>query len=156
MRGGPRLQDHRGVALAVAIFALATMAALVAGSFLAGRLEHQSGRNTLFAGQTAEAAEAGLAEALGAMTSSTLAELPVGGVLQLDSMGFAAGFRLERRVSRLTSTLFLLRSLAARQDAGGADLAVRTVGLLLVLLPGSAGGLPTVAPLSQRSWVQLY
>jgi hypothetical protein len=152
-----RLEDQRGVALAVVIFALVIMAALVAGSFFAGRLEHQSGRNTLYAAQAAEAAEAGLVEALGAISSSTLVALPPGGVpLNLDPMSFAAGFRVERQVSRLTSTLFLVRSLAARQDAGGGDLAVRAVGLLLRTAPDSLGGPPTVAPLGQRGWVQLH
>jgi hypothetical protein len=151
------LKDQRGIALAVAIFALVIMAALVAGSFFAGRLEQQSGRNTVFAGQAAEAAEAGLVEALGAISSSTLVALPVDGApLNLGAMSFAAGFRVERQVSRLTSTLFLLRSFAARQDASGAELAVRAVGLLLRLVPDPLGGPPTVAPLAQRGWVQLH
>src|SRR5687767_15728124 len=103
MIGARRLRDRRGIALAVAIFALVIMAALVAGSFFAGRLEQQSGRNTLFVGQAAEAAEAGLVEALGSLSSSTLVALPVGGVpLNLHAMSFAAGFRVERQVSRLT------------------------------------------------------
>jgi hypothetical protein len=157
MIGALRLNDRRGIALAVAIFALVLMASLVAGSFFAGRLEQQSGRNILFAGQTAEAAEAGLVEALGAMPASTLVALPVGGApLDLGAMSFASGFRVERQLSRLTSTLFLLRSLAARQDANGADLAVRAVGLLLRLVPDPLGGPPIVVPLGQRSWVQLH
>lgn len=157
MIGAPRLEDRRGIALAVAIFALVIMTALVAGSFFAGRLEQESGRNTLFAGQAAEAAEAGLVEALGAISASSLVALPVGGVpLNLEAMTFAAGFRVERQVSRLTSTLFLVRSFAARLDASGADLAVRAVGLLLRLVPDPLEGPPTVAPLGQRSWVQLH
>jgi hypothetical protein len=157
MIGAPRLEDRRGIALPVVIFALVIMAALVAGSFLAGRLEQQSGRNTLFAGQAAEAAEAGLVEALGAIPASSLVALPEGGVpLNLDPMSFAAGFRVERQVSRLTSTLFLVRSLAARLDASGGELAVRTVGLLLRLVPDSLGGSLTITPLGQRSWVQLH
>ena len=157
MIGAPRLRDRRGIALAAAIFALVIMAALVAGSFFAGRLEQQSGRNTLFVAQAAEAAEAGLVEALGSLSSSTLVALPVGGVpLNLDAMSFAAGFRVERQVSRLTGTLFLIRSLAARLDASGADLAVRAVGLLLRLVPDPLGGPPTVVPFGQRSWVQLH
>jgi hypothetical protein len=143
--------------MAVALFALVVMAALVAGSFFAGRLEQQSGRNTLFASQSAEAAEAGLVEAITTLSSSSLVALPVGGVpLDLGTTSFGAGFRVERQVSRLTSTLFLVRSLAARQDADGGDLAVRAVGSLLRLVPDSLGGAPRVAPLGQRSWVQLH
>ena len=41
-----RLSDERGIALAVAVFALVVIGALVAGTFYAGRLEQQTGRNT--------------------------------------------------------------------------------------------------------------
>jgi hypothetical protein len=157
MSGASRTRDERGIALAVALFALVVMAALVAGSFFVGRLEQQSGRNTLFASQAAEAAEAGLAEALTTLSSSILVALPLGGVpLDLGSTSFGAGFRVERQVSRLTSTVFLVRVLAARQDARGGDLAVRAIGSLLRLVPDSLGTAPRVAFLSQRSWVQLH
>lgn len=150
-------KDKRGIALPIAIFALVVMAALVAGSFFAGRLEQQSGRNTLFASQAAEAAEAGLVESFNALSSGTLAALPVGGApVNLGSMSFGAGFRVERQVSRLTSTLFLLQTLAIRQDADGSALAVRTLGSLLRLVPDPLGGSPRVALLGQRSWVQLH
>ena len=61
-----RLSNERGVALAVAVFALVVIGALVAGIFFAGRVEQQSGRNTFYAAQAAEAADAGLGEAIGA------------------------------------------------------------------------------------------
>jgi hypothetical protein len=150
------LNDEQGIALPIAIFALVVMAALVGGSFFAGRLEQQSGSNTLFVAQAAEAAEAGLVEALSAVSSSVLVALPLGAPLNLGAMSFSNGFRVERQVSRLTSTLFLVRSLAARQDASGFDLAVQTVGSLLHLVPDPLGGSPIVAPLRQRSWVQLH
>ena len=53
------------MALAMALFALVVIGLLVAGRFFAGRLEQQSGQNTLYAAQAAEAAEAGLSDALG-------------------------------------------------------------------------------------------
>ena len=68
----PRMNNERGVALAMAIFALVIIGILVAGSFFAGRLEQQSGQNTLFAAQAAEAAEAGLSDALGTYNATTL------------------------------------------------------------------------------------
>ena len=49
-----RVSDERGIALAVAIFALVVIGALVAGTFYAGRLEQQTGRNTFTAAQAAE------------------------------------------------------------------------------------------------------
>lgn len=157
MTASLRPNGERGVALPLALFALVVMGALVAGSFFAGRLEQQSGRNTLYVGQAAEVAEAELVEALIAVSASTLLALPVGGVpLALGDTSSGTGFRVERQVSRLTSTLFLLRALAARQDARGGDLAVRTVGALLRVAPDSLGGPPRVAPLRRRQWVQLH
>ena len=49
-----RVSNERGMALAVAIFALVVIGALVAGTFFAGRLEQQSGQNTFYASQAAE------------------------------------------------------------------------------------------------------
>jgi hypothetical protein len=156
MRAGSRA-DERGIALAIALFALVVMTALVAGSFFAGRLEQQSGRTARFVGQAAEAAEAGLVDAFYRLSSDTLAALSVGGApVGLDSMSFGAGFRVARQVSRLTNTLFLVQAFAARQDAAGSALAIRTIGSLLRLVPNPLGGAPRVALLSQRSWVQLH
>ena len=156
MIGAFRPRDERGIALAIALFALVVMAALVAGSFFGGRLEQQSARNTLFWIQAAEAAEAGLVDALSTISSATLVALPVDGVpLSLGRMSLGTGFRVERQVSRLTSTLFLVRALAARQDAAGGDLALRSVGALIRLTPDPLGGSPRVVLLRRRSWVQL-
>ena len=49
--GARRLTNERGIALAVAIFALVVIGALVAGTFFVGRVEHQSGQNTVYAAQ---------------------------------------------------------------------------------------------------------
>ena len=77
MRARP-LSDERGIALAVAVFALVVIGALVAGTFFAGRLEQQTGRNTLHGGQAAEAAEAGLERGrLAGQTAATLLALPI-------------------------------------------------------------------------------
>lgn len=156
MTGAASLENERGVALVLALFALIVMSALVSAGFVAGRLEQESGRNTLFGSQAAEAAEAGLTDALLAISSGSLALPPAAGRSNLDTMKFAPGFRVERRVSTLTSALVLLRSTANRVDADGGTLAVRSVGLLLRLVPDALGGPPGAAPLGQRSWVQLH
>ena len=49
----PRLADERGMALAVAIFALVVVGALVAGAFFAGNLEQRTGRNAVYAADDA-------------------------------------------------------------------------------------------------------
>src|SRR5882724_10031595 len=51
--------NERGMALAVAIFALVVIGALVAGAFYASTLEQRTGRNSMFAAEAAQAAETG-------------------------------------------------------------------------------------------------
>ena len=46
---GSRVSNERGIALAVAVFALVVIGALVAGAFFAGRLEQQTGQNSMLA-----------------------------------------------------------------------------------------------------------
>ena len=152
----PRLRNEQGTALAVAVFALAVMGGLVAGNFVAGLLEQQSARNTLFTMQAADAAEAELQEAVLQVPASTLSALPVGGApASLGSVSFN-GVLVERQVLRLTERLFLLRSRASRLDADGAALATRMLGLLIKLTADSTGAASGVVPLAQRPWVQLY
>jgi hypothetical protein len=154
---GAARADERGVALAVAIFALVIIGALVAANFFAGQLEQQSGRNSLFARQAAEGAETGLREALATLPASTLVALPVGGIpLDLGSSTISPRVRVERQVARLTGTVFLLRVRGTRQDAAGAALAARALAMLVRLVPNTVGGPASVVPLSQRGWVQLY
>lgn len=137
-----RLSDERGIALAVAVFALVVIGALVAGTFFAGRLEQQGGRNTFYAAQAAEAAEAGLNEAIGGQTAASLLGLKAGtvgnnGTLDLPvlTVGDAGdGLAATRRVSWLTNNLFLVRSLGTRTSASGAQLGSRSLGQLIRLI----------------------
>ena len=74
---GPRLQDERGVALAVAIFAIVIIGMLVAGVFYASYLEQRTGENTLYAQQAFEAAESGMADAMSNWNQSVYGAFPV-------------------------------------------------------------------------------
>jgi hypothetical protein len=144
------------MALAVAVFALAVMGGLVAGNFVAGLLEQQSAHNTLFGMQAAEAAEAELRAALELVPATSLSAIPVGGTpTLLDSVAFN-GVAVERQVSRLTDRVFLVRTRASRIDGDGNALATRSLGLLITLTVDAAGQAAGVAPLAQRSWIQLY
>jgi hypothetical protein len=156
MRGPDRAATRdRGAALAVAIFALAIIGALVAGSFPGGLLEQQSGRNTLFISQAAHAAEAELENALVTVPAGQLRALVVGGApLDLGRSVPSAGSVVDRRVSRLTDILFLMESRATRVDANGSPLAVRKLGLLTMLAPDSSAD--SVLRVRQRAWLQLY
>jgi hypothetical protein len=148
--------DRRGMALAAAVFALAVMGGLIAGNFAAGLLEQQSGRNTLFVLQAAEAAEGAIQEALLLAPASALADLPVGGpAYSLGSASFG-GVMVQREIVRLTERLFLIRARASRADVAGTPLATRTLGLLVKLAADSGASAASVVPLTQRPWVQLY
>ena len=144
------------MALALAVFALAAVGAIVAGNLMAGVLEHQSGRNTLYLVQAAEAGEGQLPWLLSSLDTGTLLALPIGGApLDLGSVLAAAGLKVERQVSRLRENLFLIRVRGIRVDAAGGTLAARAVGFLVRVAPDSVNGEDALAPLS-RGWLQLH
>jgi Tfp pilus assembly protein PilX len=133
-----RLSDERGIALAVAVFALVVIGALVAGTFFAGRLEQQTGRNTFMAAQAAEAAEAGLNDVLASQKATALLDLPIN-----SDFLFATGLpdlpvgnytTATRKINRLTENVFLVRSLGTRANAAGGQLAARSLGQLIRLV----------------------
>jgi hypothetical protein len=154
--------DEAGFALALAMFTLAVIGALVAGSFLPGRLEQQSGYNVTYASQAREAAEAGLTQALVALEAPALEALVAGGVaLDLGTAPLGNMVTVHTTVARLTGRLFMIRSYGTRHDASGGTLAARTLGLLVrvasIPSPGAeSGAVSTVVPLAERSWVRLY
>ncbi len=133
------VSDERGIALAVAIFALVIIGALVAGTFYAARLEQQTGRNTFTAAQAAEAAEAGLKDAVATQTAAGLLALPVdpnltAGGTQLPDLTVGGYTTAKRTINRLTENVFLVRSLAARTEGAGTPVASRTLGQLIRLM----------------------
>ncbi len=149
------MNDRRGMALAMALFALVVMEALVAAAFFVGRLEMQSGQNTFFAFQAAEAAEAGMNDAIAGLSEAALQPVPIGAALALPDIDL--GDAIARRVVlRLTSSLFLVRATGHRSDAAGNDLAVRTLGSLVKLVPDSISGSNVVRRIRERSWMQLW
>jgi hypothetical protein len=133
-----RLTDERGIALAVAIFAMVVIGALVAGTFFAGRLEQQTGRNTIYAAQAAEAADAGLSAALAGQSATDLLALPIDAdtAAATDLGDFAVGgyANATRTINRLTEHVFLVRSIGTRSSSTGAQLASRSVGQLVRLV----------------------
>ena len=128
--GARRLTNERGIALAVAIFALVVIGALVAGTFFVGRVEHQSGQNTVYAAQAAEAADAGLSDAIATGQAMLYNPMAIGATVDLGSITLADSVTSSRQVTRLTESLFLVQSLGRRSDASGNLLATRTVGSL--------------------------
>ncbi len=130
-----RITNERGMALAVALFAMVVIGAMVAGSFFAGQLEQQSGRNTFFSGQAAEAAEGGISDAIGTLKPATLLALTAGGApANLGTVSLGTRVDANRQISRLTSSLFLIRAQGYRRNAAGAPLATRSAGTLVRLV----------------------
>jgi hypothetical protein len=159
MRGPERRSNRqeRGIALGVALFALIVLGGMISGSFYLGIVEQQSGRNTLFAVQAAEAAEAQLRQAVRTTAVSTVLALPIGGPpLELDSIALDPNVTARGNVARLGTNLFLIRSRGTRLDADGRALATRTLGLLVRSTRDSLEGTDVVTPIEQRAWLQLY
>lgn len=132
-----RVSNERGIALAVAVFALVIIGALVAGTFFAGRLEQQTGQNAMFATQAAEAAEAGLTDALNGQTASTLTALPNDPTV-VTSLGAYTGpsgshVSATQDIRRLGDNLFLIRATGKRVNGVNGELAQRTLGQLIRL-----------------------
>jgi hypothetical protein len=145
--------DRRGIALPLALFVLIIAGALVGGTFFLGRLEQESGRNTLFAAQAREAAEAGVGEALATLDAATLEATVVGAPpVPLGSLVLREGVSATSELRRLTGALFLVRSEGLRQAPGGILLASRALGALVQLVP--AGSEPGVLEprVLERGW----
>ena len=124
----PRLADERGMALAVAIFALVVVGALVAGAFFAGNLEQATGRNSVYAAEAADAAEAGAANVLADWDQFNLNNIANGDSVSVPlAASLGARVTVTPQVKRLNDDLFLVKTLATRTTPGGTILAQRTV-----------------------------
>jgi hypothetical protein len=150
-----QLRDERGFALAIALFVLVVIGALVSGSFFAGRLEMQSGQNSMFAAQALEAAEAGLSDALANTDPAAVDGLPIGSPLDLGTLASGTRVTAARQIVRLTGSLFLVRCTGTRRDADGNALATRRLGLLVRVLPAAGAAPARLWPVAERAWVQL-
>jgi hypothetical protein len=151
MRPGP---DRRGIALPLSLFVLLVVGALVGGTFFLGRLEQESGRNTLFAAQAREAAEAGVSQALAALDASALEATVIGAPpVSLATLVLNPGVSASGDLRRLTGTLFLVRSEGRRQATGGTVLASRSVGTLVELVPAGGAVPGSLEPrVVERGW----
>lgn len=127
----PRLADERGMALAVAIFALVVVGALVAGAFYAGNLEQRTGRNAVYASEAADAAEAGANYVLSDWDQFNLNNLAVNDSATVPlTTSLGARVSVTPKVIRLNNDLFLVRTLGRRTRADGTVLAQRAVAQL--------------------------
>lgn len=148
MRHAPDLKNERGIALALAVFALVVIGAIVAGTVFAGRLEQRGGENAIYANQAFEAADAGLASTMGAW-SSTYNNMTVGDSTTLTTTQLGTGTNVynTRTLVRLNSVTFLIRSTGERRNSSGTVLARRQLATLAKLYTTS---IPIRAALTAR------
>ena len=141
------LSEQSGAALALAIYALAVLGALVAGVFFLALAEHRVGRNTLALAHAVAAAEEGAVHALAAWDAGAMATLTPGDSAPFAGVTAAATGRFEGTVTRLGASSFVIRSAGSAVDRT----ARRVVGLLVRT---DSAGAPR--PLGGRAWVWFY
>ncbi len=128
MRASP-VANERGMALAVAIFALVVIGALVAGTFYAGRLEQQTGQNGFYAVQASEAAQGAMTQYVQSYNGATLTALPIGGATTQGSQVSIGDGVATPSITRLTSNVWLVSAVGSRK-AGTKTLATTSVAKL--------------------------
>ena len=128
--------DERGMALALAMLSIVVIGALVSGTFFAGRMEMISGRNSVYAVQASEAAEAGLAAAFSPW-DRTWNVYPVG-VDQIQPTVVISGptrVQYTTTVRRMQGGSYLIRTVGQKLDRSGNVLATRTLAKIGKLVP---------------------
>jgi hypothetical protein len=120
------------MALAVAIFALVVIGALVAGAFYASTLEQRTGRNSIYAAEAAQAAETGPMTVLANWNQYINNNMPNGftGTSISGAMLNRADLSYTVTPTRLNDQIFLLTSKGTKVDGAGNELAQSTVATL--------------------------
>ncbi|HEU4954667.1 MAG TPA: hypothetical protein VFT28_08845 [Gemmatimonadales bacterium] len=127
MRASP-VANERGMALAVAIFALVVIGALVAGTFYAGRLEQQTGQNGFYAVQAAEAAQGAATQYIQSQSGATLTAIQTGSSSSGSQVSVGQGVATPQ-ITRLTGSVWLVSAIGERKT-GTKSLATRSVAQL--------------------------
>ncbi|HXE58142.1 MAG TPA: hypothetical protein VNK43_09080 [Gemmatimonadales bacterium] len=121
--------NERGIALAIAVFALVVIGALVTGAFYAGRLEQRAGDHALYQAQALGAAEAGTDQVLGNWNIGWNATAPGDSVL-IGTTSLGGGSAYSALIRRLNSSLFLIQATGEYRGPGGSILSRRMVASL--------------------------
>lgn len=125
-----RLSSERGIALAVAIFALVVVGGLIAGSFFVAMLEQRVGRNTIRQQAAFNVAETASQDVVLNWDTGTYNTLSVGGQVQTNGTAPDGGW-YKRTVKRLGGMVFLVSAQGFSSDSTSRA----TVGYLLRLKP---------------------
>ncbi len=125
------LRNERGIALAVAIFALVVVGALVTGAFFVGMQEQRVGRNTITYQQAFSAAEEGAQRQVANWDANNANLIATGDSLMFAGTVGSNGGWYRGSVRRMNNRLFLVRSEGFSRDSASRQ----QVGLLLRLRP---------------------
>jgi hypothetical protein len=122
----PVTDDERGIALALVLFALVIMGAVLSGSFLAVRLDRNSASATGYAADAQAAAEAGLAEVWANWDPTVHSVMPLWDgttatelSTPLHNLGSTSLRQIADTIRRMNPYLFVVRSYGVRHDAAG-------------------------------------
>jgi hypothetical protein len=129
------LQDRRGMALPLALFALVITSAMMMGVFYVGRLEQRMGGGSVRKLQAFEAAEAGAARALDNWMAGNYNTMAVGATtnIPLDSAGMSGGASYSGFVYKMSDTKFLVQTDGQLRVRGGRVMARQRVARLVGL-----------------------
>jgi hypothetical protein len=125
------VRNERGIALAVAIFALVVIGALVAGSFFFGMQEQRVGRNSIRLQQAFAAAEEGATLNVAGWNTMVYNNMAIGDTLPFSGTVAANGGWYRGSVRRLNNALYLVRSEGFSRDSTSRQ----QVGMLVRLRP---------------------
>ena len=123
------MRDERGIALALVLFSLVIMGAVLTGSFMAVQMDRNSASYTTYATEAQGAAEAGLAEVYANWDPTVHSVMPIWDGTTATEIGTPltdlndANHQYADTVRRLNSQLFLVRSYGVRMGSGGRTLA---------------------------------
>jgi hypothetical protein len=125
------VRNEKGIALAIAMFAMVVIGGLVAGAFFAGTQESRIGENTRYSAVSFTAAEAGISRRLARWNTDSLNTLAVGDSLVIASQPIVTGGRGEfaGSIRRLNQETFVVTMTGTE----GAGFGRSRVGMLVKL-----------------------
>jgi hypothetical protein len=125
------VRNERGIALAVAIFALVVIGALVAGSFFFGMQEQRVGRNSIRMQQAFAAAEEGANLRVANWDTRVLNNIAIGDSVTFSGTVAANGGWYRGSVLRMNNALYLVRSEGFSRDSTSRQ----QIGIIVRLRP---------------------
>jgi hypothetical protein len=116
-----RATPREGVALPIALAAIITIGALIAGVFFASTQEYRVGRNTLVAQRALHGAEVGLNQVVSSWTATRTTGTRVGSTVKLPDT-LINGALVQRQYTRISPTVFWVTSTGI---SGAGDLSLQ-------------------------------